>query len=53
MTLQQEAYAMIGSCFAFYLTQRNNDVRVRKEVYRKILQAVQDKTDNMEQSNNL
>lgn len=28
--------------FAFYLTQRNNDVRVQKEVYKKILQAVQE-----------
>lgn len=28
--------------FAFYLTQRNNDARVQKEVYRKILQAVQE-----------
>lgn len=28
--------------FAFYLTQRNNDVRVQKEVYKKILQAIQE-----------
>lgn len=28
--------------FAFYLTQRNNDIRIQKEVYRKILQSVQE-----------
>ena len=27
---------IVAVYFAFYLTQRNNDVRVQKEVYRKI-----------------
>lgn len=32
--------------FAFYLTQKNNDIRVQKEVYRKIIQAIQEISDD-------
>ncbi len=42
VSIGQVMTVAIAIYFAFYLTQRNNDVRVQKEVYRKILEAVQE-----------
>lgn len=42
ISIGQVMTVAVAVYFAFYLTQRNNDVRVQKEVYRKILEAVQE-----------
>ena len=48
ISIGQVLTLFVAIYFAFYLTQRNDDLRMRKEVYKKILEEVQEIAENRE-----